>query len=897
MRLIVIYLFFINHLYVCAQNAQTIFNQIDEHIFNSQYDEAISIIDKSNFTDSEIKIRLANKKCEALIRQGKLENANTLLQETLKQCEQSKNKDVLRGITLSNIGFLYLNQGRNDLALNHLQESSLILQQKGSKLDFAQALAFLGQVYWSTGKYTQAEEQLLMSLALRKEVLPSSHELIAASYNDLGLIYLQLDVDKAIDYYEMAAGLYEKLHGKEHPKMAIANTNLGLAYLAIELYGDAINYFESALAIWNRIYPTDHPSKAFVLTNLARTYSKMGNTETAMQYYDRALSMYKTVHGSKHPDVASTLNLIGNVLLTQQKYQEALTHLQQALVANVPDFNSVDFNNNPDGQSYYNGNVLLYSLMYKAQVLEAQHFGKTLKQSELELALNTLQIADGVIDRLRQQSSNESDKIALGTIANEVYADGVRMAFILGESSIKKQKSFRELSFYFAEKSKSAVLLDAISETNAKSFAGIPEKLLDEESRLKSELALISQKLAQKPGGEEEQRLRSTAYALNQQYQSFIKNLEVGYPEYFNLKFNSSSPKVFQIQTSLDPKSAIISYFIDEKNNRLYRYLITKKKFTITDKLLPGDYEKLITGLRNSLYYLGDDIYIQTARELEVLLIPKLPHTIHDLILLPTGRLSVIPFEVLLTKNVQDKEIRYESLPYLIKRTGIRYEFSAGLLLQKKQSVNPTLTSALLCAPVNFDDQDNLDDLPGTEKEVNTLNDLFTRKNIGTQLLLGKDASEESIKSNKIKDQSLIHLATHGIVDESQPELSRIFLSHKSGQEDGSLYSGEIYNLRLNADLVTLSACQTGLGKISKGEGVIGLSRALVYAGANKIIVSFWNVADESTAELMTDFYRLVLDQPASSYSRNLQQAKLNMIKKSQYSAPFYWAPFILIGY
>ena len=156
---------------------------------------------------------------------------------------------------------------------------------------------------------------------------------------------------------------------------------------------------------------------------------------------------------------------------------------------------------------------------------------------------------------------------------------------------------------------------------------------------------------------------------------------------------------------------------------------------------------------------------------------------------------------------------------------------------------------------------------------------------------------EESIKSGQVKDQSLIHLATHGLVNESQPELSRIFLSHRSGKEDGNLYSGEIYNLRLDADLVTLSACQTGLGKISKGEGVIGLSRALVYAGANNIIVSFWNVADESTAEFMADFYRLVLDQPADSYSRNLQQAKLNMIKNSQHAAPFYWAPFILIGF
>jgi CHAT domain-containing protein len=142
-----------------------------------------------------------------------------------------------------------------------------------------------------------------------------------------------------------------------------------------------------------------------------------------------------------------------------------------------------------------------------------------------------------------------------------------------------------------------------------------------------------------------------------------------------------------------------------------------------------------------------------------------------------------------------------------------------------------------------------------------------------------------------------LHFATHGIVDEKSPELSRIFLQSDSDTEDGNLFTGEIYNLELNANLVTLSACQTGLGKISKGEGVIGLSRALVYAGAKSIIVSFWSVADESTAQLMTDFYRQMLEHPKSNYSENLRNAKLNLMKTDKYKSPYYWAPFVLIGF
>jgi CHAT domain-containing protein len=131
---------------------------------------------------------------------------------------------------------------------------------------------------------------------------------------------------------------------------------------------------------------------------------------------------------------------------------------------------------------------------------------------------------------------------------------------------------------------------------------------------------------------------------------------------------------------------------------------------------------------------------------------------------------------------------------------------------------------------------------------------------------------------------------------EDSPELSQIFLQGSS-EEDGNLYAGEIYNLQLKADLVTLSACETGLGKISKGEGIIGLSRALLFAGAQNLMVSFWSVVDNSTANLMIDFYQnLLQDEVTKGYASALRRAKLKMIDTREYAAPYYWAPFILIG-
>lgn len=892
--------FLVSGFLVIGQVKNDVLSQVDALLFDSRYTEATQKIDQQTNANPEAKIRLLNKKAEALIGLGKFDDADNILQEAITQCKNLKNNEVLRAITQSTLGYLYLNQGRFDQALEQLTVASVTLQERGSPLETAQALTNLGSTYNSTGKYLQAEEQFQMALSLRQSELPDTHELIANSYNNLGFVNNAIDPDKAIEYFEKATAIYEKLYGKDHSKMAVANTNLGFAYSQIELYGDAINYYETALAIWEKVNPQPTPSKAFVLSSLGYTYTRLNDNKTALEFYDKAMKMYEASYGKKHPDIAALHNRIGNIHQSSDNYDAALKSYQAALIANVNDFNSENIEANPTGTNFYNGNQLLYSMMYKAQVLEARHLGKTLKQRDLDLGLKFLKDCDALIDRLRQQATNEADKITLGSIANEVYADGVRIAFLLSDVAFKNRKHYREQCFYFAEKSKSAVLLAAISDTNAKSFAGVPEDLLQEENSLKAALALVAQKLAQKPTEEEEKYLRETAFHLNQSYQSFVQNLEKQYPEYFNLKYNVASPSIADIQNRLDAKTAVISYFIDDSKRdsptRLYTYIITQKSFKITDQKLPEDYDRSITGLRNGLYYMGEHAYISSAVKLHDLLIPKISRSIKDLVILPTGRMSVIPFETLLTKPVKDYATPYPSLPYLINKYAVRYEFSAGLLLQKKDTGSSSIASALLCAPVNFPSRDNLNALPGTEQEVNTIQNLFGSKNIATEVLLQGKANETAIKSDKLKSHTLIHLATHGIVDENNPELSRIFLQTDSEAEDGNLFSGEIYNLHLNADLVTLSACQTGLGKISKGEGVIGLSRALVYAGAKNIMVSFWSVADESTAVLMTDFYKLLLEKPAINYSENLRAAKLNMIN-SKFASPYYWAPFILIGF
>lgn len=795
-----------------------------------------------------------------------------------------------KAVFLTNSGTLYLNKGRQDLAIEKLQEAYNIFQETDTDhtKEAANCLSWLSLTYNASGKYNQAEAYGLIALQLRQEFFGEQSEEVAASYNDLGLVYSQIDPDKGLEYYEKALVIYQKIHGNEHPKIAIANTNIGVLYTQIELFGDAINNLESALKIWTKIYPNGHPNVAFVNRNLGQTYVKMGNNQLALTYFERALAQYRKSFGEKHPDISSTLNQIGAVHLNQQQYNTALDDFQQAICANVPTFNTKEIDSNPRVSEYYNAKVLLFSLTLKAQGLEARHFGKTLNLSDLKLALSTLHLCDSLIDEIRHHSSDESDKISLGALANEVYVEGVRLASAISEMTAVPGK-YREAAFYFAEKSKSAVLQESIADAQAKSFAGIPQELVDQEKDLKSGIAFLSQRLSVGPPAEEEKYLRESLFVLNSEYDAFTKNLEKDYPNYYNLKFNNSFPTVADLQKLLKDDEAIVSYFIAESAGKMYQFVITSHRFKSHELTLPADFEKLAKGLMNSIYYREFATFAKCADGLKYVLTPKTSKP--NVIIIPSGRMSTLPIEVLPVNKTGDS---FATTRYLVTQQAISSEFSAGLIAQKRKSPMSAQQSIFLCAPVRFPRKDNLNELPGTESEIKAIAGLFPAAT--KAVLLYDDANEGKIKSNEISRYNYLHFATHGVVDETEPELSRIFLNDDES-DDGHLFAGEIYNLNLNADLAVLSACQTGLGKYSKGEGVIGLSRALVYAGARNLVVSFWSVADQSTSELMTDFYSTLLKNQEKGFRYALQQSKIKMIESKDFSDPYFWAPFVLIGF
>ena len=308
------------------------------------------------------------------------------------------------------------------------------------------------------------------------------------------------------------------------------------------------------------------------------------------------------------------------------------------------------------------------------------------------------------------------------------------------------------------------------------------------------------------------------------------------------------------------------------------------------------------------------------------------------LMVVADGALNYVPFEVLLkTPDAGD----FASLGYLVKSNEIIYAPSASVVgAIKQQRANTTGRAILVIADPVFNSNDArakkgtaavttdaevrglgiqsaladvdgntptsanaaMEGLPlarlnGTRIEADQISKLVKTSGGQADVWLDLDASEENLGTRDISKYRIIHVATHGLLNAERPQFTGVVLSLVGNKtRDGFVRTDEVFNLHLGSPLVMLSACETGLGKEKRGEGVMGLTRAFMYAGAPTVGVSLWSVADKSTADLMTDFYQRLLSASAGTTSGSLRGAQLAMISGKKYSAPFYWAPFVLVG-
>lgn len=743
-------------------------------------------------------------------------------------------------------------------------------------------------------KYDLALENQISALKVREELLGDKSLDVSMSYDNIGSIYQeQGENDLALEYYLKSLNIKKEILGDRHKDVASSYISIGLFYFKTEEY------------------------------------------DLALENYLTALKIYQDIFGEKHPDIAKTLNRIASVYDYQDDYNNALKYIQLGLIANLEDYNSrSNVNSIPIIRNYLNAETLLESLYFKSYVFN--------KLKNLIASYYNLQLCDTLITQISKTYPSQKDKMSSKMDESQVWQAAIQRCVELAfnPASHLFNEYFLSQAFYFSEKNKVGLLLEALSGQESLKFAGISDSLLQEEHAIKIDISFCEKKLAESPDTIIENKYRDQLFNRNRQYEELIARIEKEYPDYYDLKYATNNPSIKDIQSILDDKTAIRSYFVGDSSISIFT--LTNKKLDVNNVPTIKNLNDSITWFRYGLTKTSprmQENYRRIAFLLYQQLFPEsapIDEQIENLIIIPEGNLAIVPFESLLTSNFTGDINSYKEYPFLIKKYNISYSYSANLFYrtfskQKSPSIEITkLNDWLAFAPVfnnsidqtmvistrelqkqlnwlktdslmtnrSMFDRNYITPLPATETETEAIFKLYDENNLKAKVLLHNNANEKFLKSGELEQYKVLHFATHGFVNSERPELSGLLLAQDTTSvEDGILYSGEIYNLKLNADLVVLSACETGLGKIQKGEGIIGLTRALLYAGAKNIIVSLWQVADESTSDLMVDFYKNSLENKVkSSYSEALRNAKLKMISEEKYAHPLFWSPFILIG-
>ncbi len=857
-------------------------------------------------------------------------------------CE--KNIDIAQ--SYNNLGSIYNKRGESAKALEYFFMSLKIQLEllDVNNPDVAVTYNNIGNIYFNSNEYNKALEYYTKSLEMRKQLFGEKHLSVSQSYQIIGGTYTCLqEYDIALGYLEKCVELTKQLTGEKSVSVADSYSTIGSVYGNQNQYDKALEYHRRSLDINKALFGEKNTKVSLDYYNIAFLYQNKGEYDTAIQYFSKSLGIDRELLGPKHPYIAWTYNSIGEVYSINKEYEIALKYYHLGVCASLRNYNdTTNIFAVPIMHNYLEYLELLNNLKGKAQCLVGLN--------KFEIAFRCCQAADTLILQTRKSMTKQSDKIALGVQASQIYEEAILISETLkaGSPKLWDKKKYADLSFYFSEKNKSSVLLEALSGQEAQKFAGIPEDLLQSEHQLTTDIASLTEQLAKLESADSLKisALQKKLFDSNRSYDSLIVVFEKKYPKYHDLKYNVNTASVKDIQNLIDKKTAMLSYFVGDSTVTIYT--IAKNSFNIQSIKKPEDLGETVEFFRNSLTNQNkksDKAYRKYGTSLYEMLVPKnLDKNIGNLVIVPDGVLATIPFETLLTTKVADTT-QFQNLPYLVRKYSISYCSSATLFKEtfsqskgSPKEIRP-LNDWIAYAPV-FDDEnsqgtslasralirelhklnkdstltrglmmgtgESVPSLPGSENEVKNIFNEFDKLNLKTTVELKGNASERSIKSGELENYKYIHLATHGFVNSEKPELSGLLLAQVADstneQNDGILYSGEIFNLKLNADLVVLSACETGLGQIKKGEGIIGLTRALLYAGAKNLMVSLWQVSDQSTSDLMISFYKNLLNEKSSTLSNSvrfaplLQQAKLKMISEVKFAHPFYWSPFILIG-
>ena len=715
--------------------------------------------------------------------------------------------------------------------------------------------------------------------------------------------------DEAIRDLLTAIELYKKIEGNaQSAHIAQCYQNLSITYAEIPDYSNAEKYGQMALKINRTLSNAIESSHNY--ESLGRIKKRQGQYAEALNYFQQSLKIRFTLQNQKL--ISNAYENIADVFFEQKNYSRALEHYRLAVSYLVPGQALQD--STPaiiENESIVDRQSLLRILGLQAHCLRQQYAAANdlpgLKQAHaFYRSYDTLHI------KIRQQFKETSSKYGLMKTALPVYEEAIATAIQLHR--ISGDQAYLEEAYLYSAKGKAAVLLEGLQELDAV-LNGIPEAVFTTGQSIRNAYAKLEQQYFEAlPAGNERllDSLRSALFLARQNYLKHQEELESKYPAYFQLKYAlPNTASVNALRKKLPANSIILEYFIGKEN--IYVFKISKEGIICFDMAKPVDFDKNCLDFRklsDGSTAFTPEQYALTGNALYEILLARplqgLDPKIKRLIVIPDNLLLQLSFDVLpaqpITGNSEGNQ------PYLIKKFALSIAYSNQLIFSDKTSARLKRKVQLYGGfGLEYDDftlegfkslnvpgdsvlkKRSAGRLPNSDDEVAEIADL-----LNGDAWINQKATKTAFRNNA-PDYRILHLAMHGIIDEADPLNSALIFSREKDRSDFILRAAEVYGLTLQADMVVLSACNTGNGDLTP-EGVRSLARAFTYAGCPSLVGSLWSAYDDPSREILVSFYRYLKAGEPKDVA--LQLAKLDYLHHAPptYKLPEYWSNLVVIG-
>jgi CHAT domain-containing protein/tetratricopeptide (TPR) repeat protein len=824
---------------------------------------------------------------------------------------------------LNNICSLHSDLGEYKNAINFCQQSLSADRDHADRSVEAAAVNNIGIAHANSGEYQKALDFFTQALAIHKAMADPRAE--AVGLNNIGWIYGSLgEYQKAIDFYTESLHVH-RARGDRYNEALVLN-NIGVQYAGLGEYQKALDFYMQAEGLRRAI--NDLGGQAITLTSIANSYSKLGEQRKALEHYNQALTLHRTVGNPRF--LANALRAIGELHTDLGDPHKALGYLNEGL-----EISRAIGDRNGEAATLF-------------QIARVER-----DRGDLDEARNRIEGALAAVEALRTDVASPQLRASFFASVRQYHEFSIDLLMRLHKQ--RPSEGFDARAILASERARARSLLELLAEARAGIRQGVDPQLLERERSLQQSISdkaerqtrLLSARHTEEQAAAAARELDALTNAF-EQVQAKIRQISPGYAA-----LTQAAPlELKDIQTKvLDPETLLLEYALGEERSFLWAATPTSiqslelPKRAEIEKAARHMYETLTA--RSSIVEgesaeqkrqrvkLADAQYPKAAAALGRMLLGPVASELGTkrLLIVSEGVLQYVPFAALPLPSAKQRFGKGEinPPPLIVEHEIVTLPSASVLAVLRRESVGRKSADkalAVLADPV-FDNGDSRIVLSGRNRatpggETSVLDDAkrsatesglrdfvrlrFSRQEADEITRFASDgrtlkaidfaASRATATSLELTQYGIVHFATHALINNQHPDLSGIVLSlvdEQGGPQNGFLRLYDVYNLRLGADLVVLSACQTALGKEIKGEGLVGLTRGFMYAGVPRIVASLWRIDDRGTAELMKRLYEPILtrgERPAAA----LRAAQIALRRSKGWESPYYWAAFTLQG-